>query len=97
MSLRTDPIEEAVTTPDGRELRLRVGVPQDPYIPERALDTVDLELFEGETAIAAVSTVLSPGDDSEARALVRDIVSGIEEGTLEPTAGALEPLALRTT
>jgi hypothetical protein len=97
VSLRTDPIEEAVTTPDGRELRLRVGVPQDPYIPERALDMVDLELFEGETAIAAVSTVLSPGDDSEARALVRDIVSGIEEGTLEPTAGALEPLALRTT
>lgn len=97
MNLRAHPIEETIATPDGRELRVRIGLARDPYIPDRAVDTVDVELFEGETVLAALNTVLSPSDDSEARALARDIASGLREGTLEPTAGALEPLALRTT
>lgn len=81
--------------PDGRELLVRVGVPDDPYIRRKELDTVSLELFEGEVALAAVNTVLAPGHKSEARALAREIVAGLESGALEPTAGALEPLADR--
>ena len=93
MSLRGHPIEETVTTPDGRELRLRIGVAPDPYLRGRDLRTVDVELFEGERVLAAVNTLLSPRDESEARALAREIASGLSDGTLEPTAGAIERLA----
>ena len=93
MSLRGEPIEATATLPDGRTLRVRVGVPEDSYIPSRELDTVDVELFDGEQHLAAVNTVLEPEQTSEARALVREIVTGLESGELEPTAGALEPLA----
>ena len=48
MSLRGEPIEETATLPDGRTVRVRVGVPEDPYIPRRELDTVDIELYDGE-------------------------------------------------
>jgi hypothetical protein len=37
--------------------------------------------------------VLSADQSSEARALARDVVAGLESGELEPTAAALEPLA----
>jgi hypothetical protein len=97
VSLRTDPIEKTVATPDGRELRVRVGVAPDPYIDERERKTVDLEVFEGERPLAALNTVLGVRDDSAAMALVRDVVAGLGEGSLEPTAQALEPLANRTT
>jgi hypothetical protein len=93
VSLRGEPIEATATLPDGRTLRVRVGVPEDSYIPSRELDTVDVELFDGEQHLAAVNTVLEPEQTSEARALVREIVTGLESGELEPTAGALEPLA----
>jgi hypothetical protein len=93
MSLRGEPIEATATLPDGRVVTVRVGVPQDSYIPSRELDTVDIELFEGEQHFAAVNTVLSADQSSEARALVRDIVARLESGGLEPTAAALEPLA----
>lgn len=93
MSLRGEPIEETAKLPDGRALRVRVGVPEDSYIARRELDTVDIELFDGELHIAAVNTVLRAEQSSEARALVREIVAGLESGTLEPTATSLEPLA----
>ena len=86
-------IEEPATLPDGREVVVRVGVPEDPYIPRRELDTVDVELFDGERHLAAVNTVLDADQTSEARALAREIVAGLEAGELEPTAGAIEPLA----
>jgi hypothetical protein len=95
MSLRGNPVEEDVTLPDGRRVRVRVGVPDDPYIPKKELDTVDVELFEGETPLAAVNTILDASDTSDARALVREIAAGLESGKLEPTAAALEPLADR--
>ena len=95
MSLRGEPIEATATLPDGRTLRVRVGVPEDSYIPSRELDTVDVELFDGEQHLAAVNTVLEPEQTSEARALVREIVTGLESGELEPTAGALEQYADR--
>ena len=39
------------------------------------------------------ATVLEADQVSEARALAREIVAGLESGDLEPTAAALEPLA----
>jgi hypothetical protein len=93
MSLRGRPIEQTATLPDGREVRVRVGVPEDSYIARRELQTVDVELFEGERHLAAVNSVLSPEQESEALGLVRRIVAGLESGELEPTAAAIEPFA----
>ena len=95
MSLRGEPVELRATLPDGREALVRVGVPEDPYIPRRELDTVDVEIaFDGRVA-AAVNTILEPEQDHEARQLARQIVAGLESGQLEPTAAAIEPLADR--
>ena len=93
MSLRGEPIVRDATLPDGRTVRVRIGVPEDSYIPSRELDTVDIELFDGDQHLAAVNTVLSAEQVSEARALARDVVTGLESGQLAPTAAALEPLA----
>ena len=93
MSLRGNRIEESATLPDGREALVRVGVPDDPYIPRRELDTVDVEiLFDGRVA-AAVNTILEPEQEHEARELAREIVAGLESGELAPTAGSIERLA----
>ena len=81
------------TLPDGRVVDVFVGVPNDPYIPKRDMDTVDVELRSGGEVLAAVNTVLDADQDSEARQLAREIVGGLEGGSLEPTAGAIEPLA----
>jgi hypothetical protein len=93
VSLRGKPVEQTATLPDGREVRVRVGVPNDSYIKRRELDTVDVELFVDERPVAAVNTVLSANQEGEARELAREIVSGLESGKLEPTAAAIEPLA----
>ena len=94
MSLRGEPIEATAKLPDGREVRVRIGVPDDSYIAKRELDTVDIELLlVGGNHLAAVNTVLEADQVSEARELAREIVAGLESGKLEPTAGALEPLA----
>ena len=95
MTLRGSPVEETATLPDGRVVRVRVGVPQDSYIAQRELDTVDVELYDGDRHLAAVNTVLDVDQESEARALAREIVRGLESGELEPTAAAVEPLADR--
>jgi hypothetical protein len=93
MSLRGNRIEENATLPDGREALVRVGVPDDPYIPRRELDTVDVEIVLDGRVAAAVNTILEPEQEHEARQLAREIVAGLESGELEPTAGAIEPLA----
>ncbi len=94
MSLRGEPVEQSATLPDGRVVRVRVGVPDDPYIPKRELSTVDVELFAADDRVlAAVNTVLDPDEVSEARELTREIVRGLESGELAPTAAAIEPLA----
>lgn len=69
------------------------GVPDDPYIDRSELDTVSLELRAGVGVVASVSTVLDASHDSEARALVDEVASGLESGSLEPTASAVAPLA----
>ncbi len=72
---------------------VRVGVPDDPYIPKRELETVDVELLEGERVLAVVNTVLGAEQEDQASALAREIAEGLESGRLAPTAGAIEPLA----
>jgi hypothetical protein len=95
VSLRGEPIEREVTLPDGRILAVRVGVAEDSYIPRRELNTVVLELWDERRGehLAGVTTVLSADDVDAAHALVRQVVAGLEDGSLEPTAGALEPIA----
>ena len=95
MSLRAEPLEQEATLPDGRIVAVRVGIADDSYIPRRELDTVVLELWDegrGEH-LAGVATVLAPEDVDAARALLREVVEGLGNGSLEPTAGALEPFA----
>ena len=95
VTLRAHPLIEDATLPDGRVVRVRVGVPEDGYIRARDLRTVDLELYGDGEHLAAVNTVLDPEDESEARQLLREVVAGLESGALQPTAGAIEPLADR--
>jgi hypothetical protein len=91
VSLRGEPIEAIAKLPDGREVRVWIGVPADAY---REFNTVDIELsLVGGNHLAAINTVLEADNVSEARELSREIVRGLESGELEPTAAALEPLA----
>lgn len=84
-----------MTLPDGRVVAVRVGIAEDSYIAGRELDTVTIEIWDegkGEH-LAGVATVLSADDVTAARALLREVVAGLGDGSLAPTAGALEPLA----
>src|SRR3954468_14410607 len=94
MSLRT-PHQRDATLPDGRVVHVRIGVPDDSYIPSRELDTVALEVFDDTEHLAALNTVLDVDQDSEAHELLREVIGGLEPGALAPTAGALEPLTDR--
>ena len=93
MSLHGRTIEHSATLPDGRNVTVHVGVPDDPYIPRAELDTVDIELHSGGHVLAAVNTVLDPDQESEAEQLALEIAKKLESGELEPTAHAIEPLA----
>jgi hypothetical protein len=95
MSLRGQPLEQEVKLPDGRVVAVRVGLAEDSYIPRGALDTVVLELWDESRGehLAGVSTILSADDEDAARSLLLEVVVGLGDGSLAPTAGALEPLA----
>jgi uncharacterized radical SAM superfamily protein len=93
VTLRGSPIVDEAVLPDGRRVTVRVGLVQDPYLRSRDVDTVSLDLTSDEEVLATVNTVLEARQDSEARRLVRRIVSGLESGEIEPTAGAIEPFA----
>jgi hypothetical protein len=95
VSLRGAPLEAEVTIPDGRVVRVQIGVPDDSYIAKRELDTVTVELYGNGEHLAAVNTVLDADQTDEARELLREIVTGLASGELSPTAGAIEPLADR--
>jgi hypothetical protein len=92
VSLRGNPISETATLPDGRNVQIELRVLDDDYIRERS-QTVTLELREGEEVLASLATVLEPQQTSEARKLAHELRRRLEDGTLEPTAGAIEPLA----
>jgi hypothetical protein len=93
VSLRGRTIEETATLPDGREVTVHVGVPEDPYIPRSELETVDVELHSGGHVLAAVNTVLDPDQESEAEQLAREIAQKLAAGEIKPTASAIEPYA----
>jgi hypothetical protein len=93
VSLRGEPLEAEVTTPGGETVRIRIGVPEDSYIAKRELDTVTVELSANGTHLAAVTTVLDVDQTDAAKELLDEIVAGLGSGALEPTAGAIEPLA----
>ena len=93
MSLRGRTVEQTVALPDGRDVVVHVGVPEDPYISRSDLETVDVELYADGRVIAAVNTVLDPDQESEALELAREIARGLASGDLEPTASSIEPLA----
>jgi hypothetical protein len=93
LSLRGEPFERVADLPDGRQARVRVAVPDDPYIPKRELDTVALEVLVGDEVVASVNTILRPEQENEGHNLVREVVELLESGKLEPTAAAIEPYA----
>ncbi len=95
MSLRSTPIEHALTLPDGREAQLHVGMANDGYIPRREEQTVVLELRTGDHVVATVNTVLDPEQEDEATELAREVLDGLRSGRIEPTAAALEQYADR--
>jgi hypothetical protein len=95
VTLRANPVEDEATLPDGRVVQVRVGLADDSYIAARELNTVTLELIGDGEHVAAVTTLLRADQDGEARDLAREVVVGLENGTLEPTAGAIEALADR--
>jgi hypothetical protein len=93
VSLRGRTVEQSATLPDGRVVVVHVGVPEDPYIARRELDTVDVELHSDGRVLAAVNTVLDPDQEGEARELARELAQKLEAGEIEPTAAAIEPFA----
>ena len=90
MSLRGNPVEDRAVLPDGREVRIWVGVPDDPYVRKRDMNTVVAELHGNDEVLASVTTVLDADDTSEARNLTRAIKEGLETGGWEPKAAAIE-------
>jgi hypothetical protein len=86
-------VQATATLPDGRQAEIWLGVPTDDYVPARELDTVALEVRVDGQIVAALNTVLAPEQTSEGRRLARELAEGLASGRLEPTAGALEPLA----
>jgi hypothetical protein len=92
VSLHGNPILETARLPDGRVARIRVGVAEDPYIADRDMNTVVLEVRLGHGVAAVLDTILDPLQVSEAQHLANRVGEGLSSGALEPTAGSLEPL-----
>jgi hypothetical protein len=93
VSLRSSPVVEYAALPGGGSVEVWVGVPDDSYIPRAELTTVDVQLREGSSVIASMSTVLDPDDTSGALALAREVRGAIERGEIGLSAEALEPFA----
>lgn len=71
-----------------------VGIPDDPYIEDKStLQTVDIQLHEGNAIVASISTVLDPTHADGARALARDVKAALEAGTIGLHAHELESFA----
>ena len=94
MSLRSTPAIEHAALPGGGTVTVWVGIPDDPYIDDKSLlTTVDLQLHEGSTLVASVSTVLDSDQESEAHALAREVKAAIEAGDIGLHAADLERFA----
>ena len=96
MSLRAAPVIEHASLPGGGSITIWVGVPDDPYIDDkRQLTNVDVQLHEGDSVIASLTTVLEPEQTSEAVELAREVKAAIEAGEIGLHASELEPFADR--
>jgi hypothetical protein len=96
MSLRTSPVVEHASLPQGGTVTVWVGVPDDPYINDKSqLTTVDVQLREGNSVVASLSTVLDPDQVSEAHQLAREVKTALESGEIGLHADDLEPFADR--
>jgi hypothetical protein len=96
VSLRTSPIVEHARLPEGGFVEVWVGVPDDPYFNDKsALTTVDVQLREGPSVLASVSTVLDPDQDGEGLQLAREVKAALEAGEIGLHASELEPFADR--
>ena len=85
---------EHASLPHGGTVTIWVGIPDDPYINDKdTLTTVDIQLHEGNGIVASLSTVLEPGQESEARALAREVKAALEAGEIGLHANELEPFA----
>ena len=97
MSLRAAPVIEHASLPEGGSITIWVGVPDDPYIDDkRQLTNVDVQLHEGNSVIASLTTVLDPEQTSEAVELAREVKAAIEAGEIGLHASELEPFADRS-
>jgi hypothetical protein len=95
VSLRSSPIEQDLTLPDGRTASLRIALAHDSYLPEREEETVILELRIGGHVAATLNTVLDPDQEDEANELAREVIEALGSGHIPPTAAALEQYADR--
>jgi hypothetical protein len=94
MTLRSTPVVEHASLPQGGSVTIWVGVPDDPYYDDKSqLTTVDIQLHEGNGLVASISTVLDPDQDSEARQLALDVKAAIESGEIGLHAHELERFA----
>jgi hypothetical protein len=97
MSLRAAPVIEHATLPGGGSITIWVGVPDDPYFDDkRQLTNVDVQLHEGDSVIASLTTVLEPEQTGEAVELAREVKAAIEAGEIGLHASELEPFADRS-
>ena len=96
MTLRASPIVEHAALPAGGTITVWVGIPDDPYYNDKSqLTTVDIQLHEGDSVVATLSTVLDPDQESEARQLAREVKAALEAGKIGLHASELEPFADR--
>jgi hypothetical protein len=94
MPLRASPITEHAKLPGGGSITVWVGVPDDPYIDDkRQLTNVDIQLREGASVVASLTTVLEPDQTSEALQLALEVKAAIENGEISLRASDLEPFA----
>jgi hypothetical protein len=96
VSLRSAPIVEHASLPGGGTVTIWVGVPDDPYFNDKSqLTTVDVQLHEGNSVVASMSTVLDPDQTSEGLQLAREVKAALEAGEIGLHAEDLEPFADR--
>jgi hypothetical protein len=94
VTLRAGPVVEHASLPGGGSVVVWVGVPDDPYYDDKSqLTTVDIQLREGNSVVASMSTVLDPDQTSEAAQLAREVKAAIEAGEIGLHASELEPFA----
>lgn len=94
MSLLVNPVVEHASLPGGGTVTVWVGIVDDAYFDDKSqLTTVDIQLHEGSSVVASLSTVLEAHQESEARVLAREVKAAIEAGEIGLHASELEPFA----